>query len=247
MEQDTSPQYEQLAPFYEMLEKGVLQIPQREQLLSVSDVVLGMRIPPDRDYIAHGVNGHLYNFDPTKAVPLVFDRLDCYWGGAPVKADDFSSYGYGVRRRMLNFLPRMPYGVVPIVPDDTDQKWYPRLKEKISTDGRWFYENDRKIAPADYKATALAQLERAAARLPVRVTGEVAWSVVRLDPRHVRITLVDGGYVTPADRPVDVLLQHLDATRCTDILSGRSLPLRDGHVQLTVPAGIFSILDVEHR
>ena len=247
MERDTSPQYAQLAPFYELLEKGVLQIPRREQLLSVSDLVLGMKIPPDQNYIAHGVNGHNYNFDPSTFVPLVFDRLDCYWGAAPVAEHDFSSYAYGVERRMLNFLPRTPYGMVAIVPEDTGAQSFPRMKDKITTDGRWFYEGDQAVAPDDYRQRALKKLEQAAARLPVRVDGNVAWSVVRLDPRHVRITLVDGGYLDPADREVEIFLQRLDATRCTDILAGTVLPIRDRRVRTRVPSGIFSVLDVEHR
>ena len=246
-EQDTSAQYGQLTPFYEMLEKRVLYIPRREELLSVPDLVLGMKSPPDRDYIAHGVNGHTYNFDASSIVPMVFDRLDCYWGAAPLVSHDFSSYAYGVERRMLNFLPKIPYGMVGIVPDDLDAKRFPRLREKLTTDGRFFYDGSGAVAPAEYKQTALAKLEQSAARLPVRVKGEVSWSVVRLDSRHVRVTLVDAGYVNPADRNVEVMLQHLDATSCTDILSGKALPIRNGRVPVSVPAGIFSIIDIEHR
>ena len=103
----------------------MLYIPRREELLSVADLFLGIRSPPDREYIAHGVNGHTYNFDVTRIVPMVLDRLDCYWGAAPLAEHDFSSYAYGGERRMLNFLPKFPYGMVGIVPDDIDAKGFP--------------------------------------------------------------------------------------------------------------------------
>lgn len=213
----------------------------------MSDLFLGLKSPPNPDYIEHGVNGHNYNFDATSIVPMVFDRLDCYRGDAPLTDHDFSSYAYGVERRMLNFLPKTPFGMVGIVPDDIDPKTFPRLREKITTDGRSFHEGGRTIAPADYKRVALGKLEQAAARLPLRVKGDVAWSVVRLDSKHVRVTLIDAGDLDPADRNGEVVLQHLDATRCTDILSGASLPIRNGRVRVSVPAGIFSVIDIEHR
>jgi outer membrane protein assembly factor BamB len=246
-EQDTSAQYEQLVPFYEMLAKGIIHIPRREELLSVPDVAVAFKSPPDRDYLQHGVNGHIYDFDPARNVPMVFDRLDCYWGAAPLLAHDFSAYGYGAERRMFNFLPKTPYGLVAIVPDDVTPKSFPRLKERLTTDGRWFYDAGRAVAPADYRGVALAKLEQSATRLPVRVQGDVAWSVVRLDPHHVRVTLIDSGYVDPRDRSAEIVLQHLDAISCTDILRGERLSLRNGRVQVTVPAGIFSVIDIEHR
>ena len=142
---------------------------------------------------------------------------------------------------MLNFLPSTPFGMVGIVPHDIGAKTLPRLKDTIFTDGRSFYEGGRAISPVDYKREALARLEQAAARLPIRVKGDVAWSVVRLDPRHVRVTLIDAGYVNPADRSAEIVLQHLDATRCTNILSGESLPIRgvvtdSGGVQEEAPS-----------
>jgi hypothetical protein len=44
-----------------------------------------------------------------------------------------------------------------------------------------------------------------------------------------------------------VLLQHLDATCCADILNGSILSIRERRVQVTVPSGIFTVLDIEHR
>jgi len=238
----------QLLPFYEMLQKGAIVIPKKDNLLSVSDLCLGMKSPPSSEYLAHGINGHHYNFNEVKAAPMVFDRLDCYWGAAPIPDHDFSSYGYGCDRRMLNFLPKNPYGLVAIVPDDIDLEKFPRFKEKVTTDGQYFYDSaGLKHSPVDYKQNMLMKLKQSASRLPVLVEGDVAWSVVRIDPYHIRITMVDPGYTDPADRHAEIVLQHLTGLECTDILSGENLEINNQKVQLRIPAGVFRIIDIKHR
>jgi len=89
-------------------------------------------------------------------------------------------------------------------------------------------------------------LREAAARLPVRVAGPAHWSVVRLDPTHVRVTLIDPGYLDPADRDVEIIPQHLTAVAATDILSGETLDARTGRIALRIPAGTLRIVDLAH-
>ncbi len=127
----------QLIPLYKMLGKGVIAIPDRDEILSVSDVCLGMNVPPGDTFLESGSNGHEYNFSVPS--PMVFNRMDAYWGAAPLFDYDFSKYGCGVERRMLNFLPQNPYGFVAIVPDNIDKTQLTWIREKISTNGQHFY------------------------------------------------------------------------------------------------------------
>jgi len=90
-------------------------------------------------------------------------------------------------------------------------------------------------------------LAESAARLPVLVSGDAHWSVVRLDPNHIRVTLIDPGYLDPADRNAEIVLQHINGVRCIDILSGRQLPLKNGRIHVTIPMGTLRIVDIEHR
>ncbi|MBN2450169.1 MAG: PQQ-binding-like beta-propeller repeat protein [Lentisphaeria bacterium] len=236
----------QLDVFFEMLDKGVLHIPRREELLSVSSVCLGMRAPPSARFLEHGANGHAMSFPRDDHAPMVFDRLDTYWGGAPVLEHDLSGIAFGVTRRMTNYLPTAPYGMIAIVPADGPAS--ERFRRMVLTDGEAFFDAEGgRHGPAEYAPHVRALLEHAAAELPVRVTGEVHWVVSRLDPGHVRITLVDPGYVDPAERRATVLLQHLDGTACRDILSGEDLAVAAGRIEVTVPAGSLRILDLEHR
>jgi hypothetical protein len=225
-----------------MLEKGVVHIPRRDELLSVSDVCLGMRTPPSDAYVNHGVNSHRYIYPKDDHSDLVFDRLDCYWAGAPLAPHDFSNYAYQVRRRMCNFIPQMPYGLVAIVPDNAD------VRSKISTDGQYFYdERGARHTAAEYQPRVEQALREAAARLPLIVRGTVHWSAARVDPAHVRVTLIDPGYLDPDDRDARIVFQHLDAVSCTDILTGEKLPIVGGTVSARVPMGSVRILDIEHK
>ncbi len=234
-----------LAVFYRMLDAGVITVPERAELLSVSDVCLGMRAP-DPEFLRHGKNGHNINqYEPTKT-PMVFDRMDCYWGGAPTTEEDFSRYAMGSRNRMLNFLPTNPFGLVASVPEGTSLDDSPRFRSMLVTDGKSFFDNEKTVSASDHKPHALRMLEDAARRLPVRVDGDVAWTVARLDPTHVRVTLIDSGYISPADRQVVIHLQHLQGTACQDILSGKLLPIADQSISLTVPAGILRVIDITH-
>lgn len=238
--------YGQLVPFYDMLEKGIIHIPEKDELLSVSDVCLGMRSPPSADFIRHGVNGHQYRYPEDSQPQMVFDRLDCYWAGAPLQPYDFSHFGLGVKRRMCNFLPVTPYGLVPIIPDDVDISGT-RFRTKISTDGQYYYDVEGKRFSAEaYQPVVENLLKESAARLPVRVLGDVHWSVVRLDPAHVRVALIDPGYLDPKGRRAEVVLQSLRGVRCYDILSGQTLPLKNGRIQIAVPMGTLRIVDIEH-
>lgn len=239
--------YTQLVPFYDMLEKGIIHIPDRDQLLSVPDICLGMKSPPSGEHIRHGTNGHNYRYPVDSHPTMVFDQLDCYWAGTPLHPHDFSSFGLGLDRRMCNFLPPTPYGLVPIVPDDIDIA-DTRFRAKISTDGQYYYDAEGHTVAADvYQPVVEQLLKQSATRLPIRVSGDAHWSVARLDSTHVRVTLIDSGYLDPADRKVEIILQHLKGTWCMDILSGQVFPIENNQIHLTVPMGTLRIVDIEHQ
>lgn len=232
----------QFAPFYEMLDKGIIHIPARDELLSVSPVALGMKSPPSAAYVRHGVNGHAYRYPQDEHPPMIFDRLDTYWGGAPLLPHDFSSYAMRVARRMTNFLPETPYGLVAIIPEGAAG----RFRQTFPTDGQYFYDpaGGRRTAP-EYKTVVENALRQSAAELPVVVRGSVHWSAVRLDPAHIRITLVDPGYLDPNDREAEIVFQKFQAGALTDILSGDKLNVEGGRVRITVPMGSVRVVDAQ--
>ncbi len=241
---DTDTLYTQLTTFYEMLEKGIIQIPEREQLLSLSEFAIGMKDPPSDTYIKHGTNGHKYWFPAEGKPEMVFDKLDTYFGGSSLDPHDYSFYAMNVKQRMTNFLPETPFGMTAIIPSETSTTG--RFKKILVTDGQYFYDDQgAQHSASEYKPVVIKELEAAASGLPVLVRGEVHWSVVRLDEKHLRITLIDPGYLDPAQRTAVILLQNVEGKSCTDILSREVIPINDSRISVTIPAGIFKIVDVE--
>jgi lambda-carrageenase len=229
-----------------LLDKGLLGPPRREDLLSVSDVAIGMRMNPDQGYLDHGNNLHDIDSYEANHDQYVFDRLDCYWAGANTAPWEFSNYVAGVPRRMSNFLPRFPYGQVAIIPEDTDLEKTPVFDEMLITDGKdWYDAAGNRHSPEAYRPVVEAALTRAAARLPVRVEGKVAWVVWRLDDRHLRVLLVDEGYVNPADRTARVIIQQVNATGYRDVLAQQAWQPAGESFVVSVPMGTFRIIDVE--
>jgi hypothetical protein len=242
--EQTAGMFAQLVPFYEMLEKGIIQIPTQEQLLSCSDFALVMKSPPSPQYLRSGMNGHRYDFPNATDQEMVFNQLDTYWGGSTLPDYDFSAYAMNVKQRTCNFLPELPYGIVPIIP--AMESGSNRFKNTITTDGEFFFDEAGNTIPASQlKSKVEEALKSAAERLPVIVAGEAHWSAVKLDEKHIRLTLMDPGYLDPASRKTEIIFQHVKPKKCTDILSSERLKISGNKVQLTIPAGIFRIIDVE--
>lgn len=236
----------EMIPFYLMLEKGILPLPKPEDILSLSEVTVGMK-DPDEDFLHHGANGHAMSEYSADAPEYVFDKLDCYWGGALIPEYDFEYYAMNARRRMTNFLAQSPYGNLTTVSAATDLQKFPQLKKMFITDGRWWYDDQGKPHTAgEYKPVVLKALEAAAQKLPVKVEGEVSWVAVRIDPKHIRLLLIDPGYLDPADRKAVVRFQNLKVAEARDILSGATLPVKGQTMEAEVPMGILRIIDITH-
>jgi len=234
----------QLHLFYEMLEKGIVFIPKRSELASLSEVALGMLSPPSKAFLSHGTNGTRF-IHPGGQPPYVFDRLDWYWGGAPLESYDFSHYVFGIKRRMCNFLPLMPYGMVTIIPDKLTSARSNRFTRVILTDGQSFFdEHGKPHSPAEYRPVVEALLREASAKLPVLVQGTAHWSAVWIDKNHLRVTLIDPGYLVPDDRDVKILLQQDGWTKCHDILRKEDLSVKKGAIPVHIPTGSLRILDL---
>ena len=148
-----------------------------------------------------------------------------------------------VTQRTLNFLPETPYGLIPIIP--YNNRTNPYFKNFITTDGQYFYNAaGTRYSASNYKSVVQTALASSAANLPILVKGDVNWSAVKIDATHIRVTLVDKGYIDPAQRNAEIVLQHVQGVSCVDILSKEVLPIVGGSVLLTVPAGVFRIVDI---
>lgn len=256
-----------LSIYWELLAKGALYVPKREEIVSFSPVHLSM-IEPDEDYMndATGVKWTTFWDESVEsAEPMVFNRMNGSWPGAPVVEWDFSRYAAGIKERRLNFLPSYANGMVLITPPQNGKfadKNPPRgqltdhlhplyrdiMKEYI-TDGKKYYSADGKTTYAadEYYQQVEADIKSLTKKMPLTVSGDdIAWVCAQTSPTHLRLTLIDGGYINPSDKTAKITFHSVQPNKMTDLLSGRRRSVGSGSsVEMSVPCGLFRFLDIE--
>lgn len=251
---------------WELIAKGALYIPKRDEIVSFSPIHLSMKTP-DEHYLEEGTSVKwctFYNEKTEKANPMVFSHLNGSWPGAPVTSWDFSRYAAGVKDRRLNFLPPYPNGMVLITPPQngvfadltaprgklTDHlhPLYRNILKEYITDGRNYYSADGKTTyTADqYYKQIESEIKAGAQQLPLTVSGDVAWVCAQTAPNHLRLTLIDSGYLNPSNRIAVVSFHTAEPLRITDILSQETFDLTDpSSVKISIPCGLFRFIDIE--
>lgn len=243
-----------------MLAKGILYVPKREEIVSFNPVHLSM-LDPDQLYLAN--NGvkvtTVYDEAFEDANPLVFGRTTGAWPGAPVTEWDYSRYATGANERRMEFLPPHPNGMVLITPPTDGDSLrgeftshlhpiYQNILQEVYTDGRNYYSDADKTTAyqADTYGPTIAQaVKDAAQKLPLTVEGRVAWVTAQTDPLHLRLTLVDGGYVNPDDRTATITFHTANVKSITNLINNETIPVIGGQATVKVPCGLWTFLDIE--
>ena len=251
---------------YELIAKGALYVPQRSEIVSFNPVHLSMTTT-DEHYLDEGNNAKwltFYDEQFEKSNPMVFSRLNGSWPGAPVTRWDFSRYAAGVTERRLSFIPPYEHGLVLITPPQRGTSAaktparralknylhpiYKRILKEYVTDGRWYYSADgRTRYRADrYYETIESDIKEKARLLPLTVSGGVGWVVAQTSPRHLRLSLIDSGYINPATRTATVRFHTVKPKRMADVLTRETVDVGGrSSVELTVPCGLFRFMDIE--
>lgn len=237
------------AAFLHLLGKGVITPPRREQLQSISPVALTMLSPSDR-FIHHGANGHAdsgWNRDGTDEKTWAFDRLDCYWGMAPLPSTDVATYLWGRARRDASQLPvTTPHGFVAILNEEKtrkDQRW----GTTWHTDGDRLWKSDRAYCLASAGDSIQRDLVAMEKRLPFHVEGTVTHHVIEQTPDEFIIALIDPGWTAPSERSVKISTRLDGKWRAWDRLSGEEIGNLSRPLEVKVPAGVFRLLDVRRE
>ncbi len=253
---------EHFSILWPLLAKGALFVPKREEIVSFSPVHLSM-VNPDERYMHEGKSKKwtvMYDEAAENANPMVFSHMNGSWPGAGLSPWDYSRYASGLKDRRQNFLPPFPNGIVLITPaqhgkfadpdaprgrmtDHLHPLYKDIMKEHI-TNGRHYISADgtKTFRADEYYKTVAADIQTAAKRLPLTVTGQdVAWVCAQTAPKRLRLTLIDGGYINPRDRTAKVQFHTVKPVRMTDVLTGETMK----GTAIDVPLGLFRFIDIE--
>ncbi|WP_366184309.1 hypothetical protein [Flavobacterium ovatum] len=245
---------------WDMIAKGILYVPTREEIVSINPVHLSI-IDPDSLYLEgnHVKDITIYDEKFENENPMVIGRTTGVFAGAPVTDWDFSSYASGAKERRLEFLPTYSNGMVLTTPPtDKNSKRgllenhlnpiYKNNVKEFFTDGRNYYSdaNKTKSYRADeYYTTVKKAIEEGTKIMPLTVEGRVAWVAAQTAPTHLRLTLVDGGYVNPGDRMVTVNFHTAKVKKIINLLTNEEVKFTAEKATITVPCGLFVFLDIE--
>ena len=252
---------------WELIGKGALYAPKPKEILSFSPVHISMT-KPDETYSRVG-NGSTTTLRFDKEYedknPFVFGRLSSDWTGGKNTPWDFSNYAAGAKDKRLNFLAPYPNGMVLITPVQNGvlkqknavrkplkENLHPIYKNILSeyiTDGKDYISEDgkqRMKADVHYKEV-VRKIKESAKLLPISVTGDVAWVVAQTSPKHLRLTLIDNGYLNPKDRIAKIKFNTVTPVKVVDVLDGKTFKYnaKNKGTEIDVPCGMFRFIDVE--
>lgn len=229
---------------YALMKSGALPLVEKEDVLSIGSWHLIRDIDEE---LVHSVDNHHYmkqfSHDDENAV---FSVAQMHWAGTDVPDHDFSKAALGVEYRWLNFMPPMPHGMVPIAPAE-----YAGTLEKKDipysvANGKSGYIEKKPVPAKEFGRHLSSVVKSGIENLPVIVNG-ASWSAIRLDPTHIRLVLVDPGYIDPRDRDAGIRFQGSIPYKAVDILSGEDIPIDGNTASLTVPAGSIRLVDLSYE
>ncbi|MFI3289295.1 MAG: PQQ-binding-like beta-propeller repeat protein [Rikenellaceae bacterium] len=252
---------EYMSMLWEMIAKGLLYVPKREEIVSFNPVRLSI-VHPDQKWLDEGNSVKWTTlFDPEQEAgnPWVMGRLNGTWPAAPTTEWDFSRYGAGAKERRLNFISSYNNGHVMLTPpyDATASRGsveshmhplYKGITKEFFTDGRYYYadaERTEHYSPKEYYKVVEQAIEEGAKKLPLTVKGEVGWVAAQSAPKHLRVTIIDGGYINPSEKEATIVFGTAKVKSIKNLATGENLSFDGDKCSISIPCGLFVFLDIE--
>ena len=236
--------FEAITPFLHMLGKGIIAPPVRDQLRSISPVVLSVEQPTDRFHTS-GHNGHYLSiYNAADLQEHVFSRLDCYWGITPTPIWDPAAYLWGRSRQFGNHVPKTPYGYVAVLADTLRETGAMHWDSQWVTDGDWFYKDAQMISALAGRSELESTVAESVNDFPIRIAGDIFYQVVEPDSNRFLAYLADPGWIDPSDRVVHIEPKSGGPWYVLNRLTGDVLGTLDAKLTTTVPAGTPMILEI---
>ncbi|WP_117883678.1 hypothetical protein [Aureibaculum luteum] len=227
---------------FALMKSGVLPIVEPENIQSIGSWLLIKDV--DKELI-HGVDNHhkidQYKIDDDNAV---FSVSQMHWAGTSIPEYDFSNVALGVKYRWTNYMPELPYGMVPVAPIESKVKLEKANVPYFVSNAKVGYEGENKVSADQFGDTIIKTVEAGEKKLNIVVNG-ASWSAIKIDDSHTRLIIVDQGYLDPQKREATIKFQNKMPVSATDILSKESLRFGK-EIKLTIPAGSMRFIDIAY-
>lgn len=225
-----------------LMKSGVLPIVEKENILSIGSWHLIENVDT---HLVHSIDNHhslkQYKKSDDKAV---FSVAQMHWAGTNIPESDYSQIALGVQYRWLNYIPELPNGMVPVAPIEMEEQLKAKGIPYTVSDGVNGKLNNEFVSAGDFAPYFKNTVAEGAAQLPILVKG-AAWSAIRIDKNHVRVILMDQGYIEPHKRNAIISFQGEQPKTAVDILSNEKIKVKN-NIELTVPAGSLRFIDFSY-
>jgi|GEM_PF-1652149 len=226
---------------YALMASGALPIVEKENILSIGSWLLTKDVD---EHLIHSIEDH-HNMEQysTDDHDAVFSYAQMHWAGTDLPEHDYSKLALGVDYRWTNYIPELPNGMVPIMTSEYAKQLDQNTTPYVVSDLKQGFVNGEAVSAVDFASTFSTTLAQGKALLPLVVEG-AGWSAIKIDDTHIRVVLMDQGYLDPQKRDAVIKLQTVQAESAVDILSKKTLEFTDNSLALSVPAGSVRLVDI---
>ncbi|OGW56789.1 MAG: hypothetical protein A3D21_03170 [Nitrospirae bacterium RIFCSPHIGHO2_02_FULL_42_12] len=161
-----------------------------------------------------------------------------------VRENYIPGYLYQLTNYYDGLFPRTPYGFVAIFPQTIDPLTVEGMKDFFIVEGDRIHKKDQKaVIPAQHKKAISDVFQQYSSELPFNASG-VFLSTKKLNDGY-KVYLINPGHFETKDVMTELRV-NLKGTKfiITDAISDEVLPVKDNKVTLSVPSGLFRILQV---
>ncbi len=233
--------------FYHMLGKGLVFSPEPEDILGYSPVGMVIHQPSEK-WLADAHNGHrpeLWQEDE-ELHQAIFPHNGSLWGMTNTPEHAFQKVVFNKSRQFGYQVPPTPYGLVAMVPEQTDLSNVANIEEWWHTDGIYIWKDpEQKYTGREAADLLRNDFSTAAKRMPFRQTGDAVFmQVIRMEDHRFRLFLVDPGWLDPQHHDINIAVQLAGDFKAVNVLNKQDYPVLDQAITVPVEAGLFTIVDV---
>ncbi|WP_281990622.1 hypothetical protein [Aquimarina aggregata] len=228
---------------FALMKSGVLPIVENRDILSIGSWHLIKNV--NKELVEIVDKHHFIDQYNVKDDNAVFSVAQMHWAGTTIPDYDFSKIGLGVKYRWLNYMPELPYGMVPIGPIESKMELEKKGIPYFVSNAKQGYIGENKVAADKFGKTIKETVFSGGRALNVLVQG-VSWSAIKIDDTHTRLILIDQGYIDPQNRNSIITFQNKEPKWATDILSNEKLKINKKTIKISIPAGSVRFIDLEY-
>ncbi|MGK7395074.1 MAG: FG-GAP repeat domain-containing protein [Candidatus Cyclobacteriaceae bacterium M3_2C_046] len=235
--------------FYHLLGKGIVFSPEPGDALGYSTLGLVVHKPEEK-WLEDAYNGHSPEKwrDDSELHNAVFPHNGNLWGMTNTMDHAFQKVVFNKKRQFGYQIPATPYGLVVMVPSQTDLKKVSSVNKWLHTDGIYIWEEGGEKLTGDQAAKFIEQqYEMAAESLLFRQTKKgsaVFMQVLKVSRDHYRLFLLDPGWINPESHRITVKIQMEGDFEAFNTIEKTPLEIEKNSFTVDIPAGLFSIMDV---